>query len=58
MTLYGSYPQIQVGILADDYPRAQRALRSDGWGTLHEKLSGFIKNYSCKVVPARGGFQF
>jgi hypothetical protein len=57
-TLYGDYPQIQVGILAPDLPNAQRILRSDGWEQLREKLFGFVRNFSYKVVPARNGFQF
>ncbi|MCJ7586153.1 MAG: hypothetical protein MUO30_15505 [Anaerolineales bacterium] len=57
-TLYGDYPQIQVGMLAPDLPNAQRILRSDGWEQLQEKLFTFVKNFSCKVVPARKGFQF
>jgi len=57
-TLYGDYPQIQVGILAPDLPNAKRILRSDGWEQLREKLFGFVKNFSYKVVPARNGFQF
>jgi hypothetical protein len=57
-TLYGDYPQIQVGMLAPDLPNAQRILRSDGWEQLREKLFGFVKNFSYKVVPARNSFQF
>jgi len=57
-TLYGDYPQIQIGMLAQDLPNVQRILRSDGWEQLQEKLFGFVKNYSYKVVPARNGFQF
>ena len=57
-TMYGDYPQIQVAMLADDLSGAQRFLRSNGWNRLYEKLSGFIQNYSCKVVPARNGYQF
>ncbi len=57
-TLYGDYPQIQVGMLAPDLPNAQRMLRSDACEQLREKLFGFVKNFSCKVVPARNGFQF
>jgi hypothetical protein len=57
-TLYGNYPQIQIGLLAVDVQRAHRVLESSGWGQLKEKLSGFITNYYCKIVPARGGFQF
>ncbi len=57
-TLYGDYPQIQIGMLAQDLPNVQRILRSDGWEQLQAKLFGFVKNYSYKVVPARNGFQF
>ena len=37
-TIYGDYPQIQVGILADDLPGVQQVLRSDGWTQMQEKL--------------------
>ena len=57
-TIYGDYPQIQVGILADDLPGVQQILRSDGWSQLQEKLFTLVKNFSSKVVPARNGFQF
>lgn len=57
-TIYGEYPQIQVGLLADDAKRAHRALNSPEWVELQEQLSGYIDNFSYKVIPARGGFQF
>jgi len=57
-TVYGSYPQIQVGLLASDLSQARQILGSSEWITLQDRLSNFIKNYSCKVIPARGGFQF
>jgi hypothetical protein len=57
-TIYGNYPQIQVGILGDDLPGVQQILRSEGWNQLREKLFGLVKNFSIKVVPARNGFQF
>jgi len=57
-TIYGDYPQIQIGMLASDMAGAQRILRSEGWGKLQEELFGFVRNFSYKVVPARGGFQF
>jgi len=57
-TIYGAYPQIQVVMLAPDVANAKRILNSPEWGQLREKLFTFIKNYSYKVVPARGGFQF
>jgi hypothetical protein len=57
-TVYGAYPQIQVGLVADDAPLARRILTSRDWDTLQEKLLVFVHNYSYKIVPARGGFQF
>jgi len=57
-TIYGEYPQIMVAMLAPDLPDAQRILNSVEWGRLREQLFGFVKNFSHKVVPAKGGFQF
>lgn len=57
-TMYGSYPQIQVGLLAVDAPNARRILASSDWFALQDRLFAFVKNYSHKVVPVRGGFQF
>ena len=57
-TIYGSYPQIQVGLLASDAGQAHRILKSVDWNVLQEKLFNYVKNFSYKVVPARGGFQF
>ena len=57
-TIYGDYPQIQVGILAEDLPGIQQVLRSDGWIQMQDKLLALVKNFSFKVVPARNGFQF
>ena len=57
-TVYGSYPQIQVGLLAADVAEAHQILDSTDWVVLQDRLSNYIKNFSCKVVPARGGFQF
>ena len=58
VTMFGSYPQIQVAMLADTLGGAQRILGSEGWGALQAKLFGFVRDYACKVVPARNGFQF
>jgi hypothetical protein len=57
-TMYGDYPQIQVGMLADDLPGAQRILHSEGWTQLQNKLFPLVSNLSFKIVPARSGFQF
>lgn len=57
-TIYGSYPQIQVGLLASDLAQARRVLASSDWTLLQERLFGYVKNYSQKIVPVRAGFQF
>jgi len=57
-TVYGSYPQIQVGLLAPDAMQARQILESSEWDMLQDRLSGYIKNFSYKVVTARSGFQF
>ena len=57
-TIYGNYPQIQVAMLAPDLPNAQRILNSVDWNNLRDRLFQFVKNYSFKVVDAKGGFQF
>ncbi len=57
-TIYGDYPQIQVGLLASDEVQARKVLNSDDWTLLQERLFNYVKNFSYKVVPARGRFQF
>jgi len=57
-TIYGSYPQIQVGLLASDISQARSILDSNDWVLLRDRLDQYVKNFSYKVVPARNGFQF
>lgn len=57
-TIYGAYPQIQVGLIASDESQARRILASADWALLQDRLFGYVKNYSHKVVEARNGFQF
>jgi hypothetical protein len=57
-TMYGEYPQIQVGILGDDLRAVQQVMRSSNWKRLEEKLFGLVKNFSFKIVPSRNRFQF
>jgi hypothetical protein len=57
-TIYGQYPQIQVGLLADNAQRVYSALDSTEWIQLQEQLLGYVNNFAFKIVPARGGFQF
>jgi hypothetical protein len=57
-TIYGEYPQIQVAMLAPDLPDAQKFLNSTEWAALRDQLFGYVKNYSHKLIHAKGGFQF
>lgn len=57
-TLYGAYPQIQVGLLASNVTQAREILASNDWTILQERLFGYVKNYSHKIVAVRTGFQF
>jgi hypothetical protein len=57
-TMYGEYPQIMVAMLAPDVTNAQRMLNSEEWIKLRDQLFNFVKNYTYKIVPAKGGFQF
>ena len=57
-TVYGSYPQIQVNMLADNESAARRILSSSDWTALENRLLAFVRDFSYKVVPARNGFQF
>jgi len=57
-TIYGPYPQIQVGLLANDAGQVQKVFESDEWILLQNRLFDYVKNFSYKVVTARRGFQF
>ena len=57
-TLYGDYPQIQVGMIASDAETAQRMLDTAEWASLRQKLFDYIDNFSYKIIPAKTGFQF
>jgi len=57
-TVFGDYPQILVSILAEELTDVQRALNSDTWSQLQDKLFALVQNFSYKIIPARSGFQF
>ena len=57
-TAYGNRPQILVGAILPSQSKAEQLLQNPDWQSLHNKLQDLITNYSEKIVPARGGFQF
>ena len=58
ITVYGDYPQILVYVLAPTRREILHTLQGEAWKALHGKLMGYVENFTQKVVPARGGFQF
>jgi hypothetical protein len=57
-TVYGAQPQILVGAELDSLQSAQQILYSTDWESLNNRLQDFVRNYSLKLIQARGGFQF
>ena len=57
-TVYGTQPQIMVGVKADSRPVALRILRSREWISLNNQLQDFVKNFTLKLIESRAGFQF
>jgi len=43
--------------VSNDLEEANRALESDQWDELIQKLMEYVENYELKVVQARRGFQ-
>ena len=57
-TVYGEYPQILVSLLAEDLSSARRALSSDSWARIQDKLLPLVQDFTYKIIPARAEFQF
>jgi len=57
-TVFGNEPQILVGAVLPSLEQANDLLASSDWISLHNRLLDYVENYSQKLVPARGGFQF
>jgi hypothetical protein len=56
-TQYGERPQILTGGVTEDLESLKRALISDEWRKLKEKLLTHVTDFDQKVVRASGGFQ-
>jgi len=56
-TTYGTGPQMLTGGVAEDMPTLKKALSSDEWRDLRERLLGYVSNFRTKIVRATGGFQ-
>ncbi|MSP12904.1 MAG: hypothetical protein EXR62_08095 [Chloroflexi bacterium] len=56
-TQWGEAPQILAGWVADDRETIERALASDNWEEISQKLFRFVDNFARKIVKAGGMFQ-
>jgi hypothetical protein len=57
-TVYGKHPQILIGATLPDMPKVKKVLTSDEWKKLHDKLLGYVQNFTLKVIEGKEGFQF
>jgi len=55
--VWGQGPQVLTGGVTDDLPAMEKALRSEDWRKLLDKLNEFVVDLRYKVVEASGGFQ-
>jgi hypothetical protein len=53
-TMYGEGPQMLTIGAVESTEKLQDILQSAGWRKLHDKLLGYVTNYSQKVVPDNG----
>ncbi|MBI4674520.1 MAG: hypothetical protein HY741_22980 [Chloroflexi bacterium] len=57
-TVYGDYPRRLIVFVAQDSAACTEALCSEKFQRLERKLVRFVKNYSKRIVPYKGQFQF
>ncbi|GAB4572745.1 MAG: hypothetical protein Kow0077_13040 [Anaerolineae bacterium] len=56
-TAYGNYPLRQSEFVAEDLDTIRKALQSDTFHRLEERLLTFVSNYDRKIMPFAEGFQ-
>jgi hypothetical protein len=56
-TTFGQRPQILTGGVMNDLRAMRKALATDEWIKLRDRLMEFVTNFDWKVVRATGGFQ-
>jgi len=58
VTVYGEHPQIQVSSEVSSLKKGLQITQSEEWIHLNEKLQEYVDNYTFKMVPSKGAFQF
>jgi hypothetical protein len=54
---WGQGPQVIAGGVTKDLETMEKALETETWKKIQEKIAGFAVDFKCKVVEATGGFQ-
>jgi hypothetical protein len=57
LTTYGNAPQILTGGMTESLREMRKALSSDEWVVLRDRLMEFVTNFRSRIVRATGGFQ-
>ncbi len=57
-TAYGNYPVRLLVFVTEDRATMERAMKSDTWNEIEEKLKTFVTDYTRRVVPNEDYFQF
>lgn len=57
-TAYGNYPLRLLVFVTKDSDAMARAIASDLWEEMEEKLKTFVTDYTRRIVPLDQGFQF
>jgi hypothetical protein len=58
VTIYGEHPQILVGAEVNTLQKAIQITQSEEWIHLNDKLQEYVDNYTFKLAPLKGAFQF
>ncbi|HZQ10866.1 MAG TPA: hypothetical protein VFD70_30095 [Anaerolineae bacterium] len=57
-TVYGEYPRRLIVFVAQDHDTCNQAMNSDKYQRLERKLLRYVRNYTKRIVPYKGQFQF
>jgi hypothetical protein len=57
LTTYGNAPQILTGGMTENLREMRKALSSEEWVALRDRLMELVTNFRSRIVRATGGFQ-
>lgn len=57
-TVYGNYPRRLIVFVGQDQESCKEAINGEKFQRLERKLLRFVRNYTKRMVPYKGQFQF